>query len=88
MTGADRVAQQVGQALRRVREGRRCRQYQLAAAAGITRPQLAAYEHGREQPSVSALVTLLTALDCTAEEYGKHLGPWGSIGPTVRLTVA
>ncbi len=71
MTGADRVAWQ----------------YQLAAAAGITRPQLSAYERGREQPSVATLTTLLRALGCSVEEYGRHLGPWGSAGLKVRLTV-
>jgi transcriptional regulator with XRE-family HTH domain len=76
VTGADRVARQVGSALRRVRVRRSCRQYQLAAAAGIPRRQLARYERGRERPSVAALVALLTALGCTTDEYGKHLGPW------------
>ncbi len=79
MTGADRVARQVGSALRRVRERRRCRKGQLAEAAGIPCRQLARYERGQQQPSVAALVALLTALDCTPDEYGQHLGPWGCL---------
>jgi transcriptional regulator with XRE-family HTH domain len=86
MTGADRVARQVGSALRRVRERRSCWQYQLAEAAGIPRRQLAAYERGREQPSVAALVALLTALDCTADEYGQASGTVGV--PAVKATHA
>jgi transcriptional regulator with XRE-family HTH domain len=76
MTGADRIARQVGSALRRVRERRACRQYQLAEAAGIPRRQLAAYEHGRQRPSVATLTAVLTALDCSADEFCRHLGPW------------
>jgi transcriptional regulator with XRE-family HTH domain len=75
MGNQDRIARQVGSAIRRVRERRRCRQGQLASSAGITRTQLARYERGREQPSVTALVAL-SALGCSAEEYGQHLGPW------------
>jgi transcriptional regulator with XRE-family HTH domain len=77
MAGDQRVARQVGAALRRVREGRSYRQCRVAEAAGITRWQLAAYEGGREQPSVAALTAVLTVLGCSAEEFGKHLGPWG-----------
>lgn len=77
MAGNQRVARQVGAALRRVRERRQCQQGRAAEAAGITRRQLAAYEGGREQPSVAALTALLTVLGCTADEFGRHLGPWG-----------
>jgi transcriptional regulator with XRE-family HTH domain len=76
MGNRDRIARQVGSAIRRVRERRRCRQSQLAASAGIARTQLARYERGREQPSVTALVAILSALGCSAEKYGQHLGPW------------
>jgi transcriptional regulator with XRE-family HTH domain len=72
-----RIARQVGAALRRVREERECRQHRVAAAAGISRRLLAAYEGGRQLASVAALTTLLTVLDCTAEDFGRHLGPWG-----------
>jgi alkylated DNA nucleotide flippase Atl1 len=41
MTGPDRVARQVGAALRRARERRRCPQHHLADPAGITRARLA-----------------------------------------------
>jgi transcriptional regulator with XRE-family HTH domain len=77
MAGNQRVARQVGAALRRVRKGRRCRQFQLAVSAGISGVQLTRYERGQEQPSVAALAALLHALGCSAEEFGKHLGPWG-----------
>ncbi len=77
MTGSERIARQVGRALRRVRHKRSCRQGQLAAAAGVSRSQLARYERGQEQLSAAALAALLTALGCTADEYGCHLGPWG-----------
>jgi transcriptional regulator with XRE-family HTH domain len=77
MASSERVARQVGSALQRIREKRRCRRYQLAASAGISGPQLARYELGKDQPSAAALAALLSALDCSADEYGRHLGPWG-----------
>jgi transcriptional regulator with XRE-family HTH domain len=73
MVSSQRISRQVGAALRRVRERRCCWQYQLAEAAGISQRQLAAYERGRQQPSIATL----TALDCSADEFGRHLGPWG-----------
>ena len=79
MKPEDRVSRQVGAALRRVRVQRRQWQYRVAEAAGITRRQLAAYERGRQQPSVAALAALLRVLGCSAEEYGRHLGPWGRL---------
>jgi len=79
MKPEDRVSRQVGAALRRVRVQRRRRQYQVAEAAGISRWELAAYERGRQRPSVAALAALLRVLACSAEEYGRHLGPWGCL---------
>jgi len=79
MADSERVARQVGSAIRRVRVQRRQRQYKVAEAAGISRRQLAAYEHGRQQPSVAALAALLRVLGCSAEEFGRHLGPWGCL---------
>ena len=72
-----RIARQVGGALRRVRVQRRHQQYRVAEAAGISRRELAAYECGRGRPSVATLTAVLTALGCSAEEFGRHLGPWG-----------
>ena len=59
---ADRTSRQVGAALRRVRRARRRPQVQLADVTGIPLPRLAAYERGRELPSVAALAALLSAL--------------------------
>jgi hypothetical protein len=38
---------------------------------------LCSYERGRLCPSLPTLVKVLTALDCSADEFGQHLGPWG-----------
>ncbi|HLX09150.1 MAG TPA: helix-turn-helix transcriptional regulator [Thermoanaerobaculia bacterium] len=73
------VSRQVGAALRRVRVQRQRPQYRLADAAGIDRRQLSAYERGRQQPSVAALAALLRVLGCSAEEFGRCLGPWGCV---------
>ncbi|HVR07864.1 MAG TPA: helix-turn-helix transcriptional regulator, partial [Thermoanaerobaculia bacterium] len=75
MADSQRIARQVGGALRRVRMQRRQRQYRVAEAAGISRGELAAYERGRQQPSVAALAALLRVLGCSAEDFGRHLGP-------------
>jgi transcriptional regulator with XRE-family HTH domain len=79
MTGADRVARQVGSTLRRLRERDRCRRSSVAAAAGITRRQLAAYEQGQERPSVPILGSLLAALDCSEDTFSRHFGPFGLV---------
>jgi transcriptional regulator with XRE-family HTH domain len=74
---SERVARQVGAALRRIRLERGKRQRHVAKAAGITRGMLCSYELGRQCPSFPNLVGVLAALDCSAEEFGRHLGPWG-----------
>jgi transcriptional regulator with XRE-family HTH domain len=79
MENDQRVSRQIGRALRRVRVQRRHQQYRVAEAAGISRGLLSAYEHGRQQPSVAALAALLRTLGCSAEEFGRHLGPWGCL---------
>jgi hypothetical protein len=45
--------------------------------AGITRGMPCSYEKGRQCPSLANPVGVLTALDCSAEEFGSHPGPWG-----------
>jgi len=85
VTGADamesnqRIARQVGAALRRIRLARRLLSKQVASRAGISRPMLSRYELGRQHPSLPNLVRVLRALDCSAEDFGKRLGPWGCL---------
>jgi transcriptional regulator with XRE-family HTH domain len=76
MRSDPRIACQVGAALRRLREQRGVRQTMTADLAGVTRAMLSAYETGRQCPNLATLVTLLRALDCTAEDFGRLLGPW------------
>lgn len=57
------VLQGLGDALRRLREKRGRRQYQLAEEAGITKAMLSAYETGKQNPSLVTLEKILDALD-------------------------
>ena len=79
MESNQRIARQVGAALRRVRERQKRQQHRVAAAAGISPGLLSAYEDGRQLASVAALIAILTVLDCSAEDFGRHLGPWGCL---------
>ena len=79
MKADERVARQVGQALRRLRFERRLLGKQVASRADITRSMLSRYEHGRMCPSLPNLAKILRALDCSAEDFGRHLGPWGCL---------
>jgi transcriptional regulator with XRE-family HTH domain len=79
VTGKERVASQVGQALRRLRLERRLRASSLAWRAGITPAMLSRYEHGQQHPSIPTLVKILRVLNCSAEDFGKRLGPWGCL---------
>lgn len=79
MKPEERVARQVGAALRRLRRERRLLSKQVASRAGISRPMLSRYEHGQQHPSLPNLVKVLRALDCSAEDFGKRLGPWGCL---------
>ncbi|HEX2163788.1 MAG TPA: helix-turn-helix transcriptional regulator [Thermoanaerobaculia bacterium] len=53
----------VGPALRRLRMQRGRRQFETAAAAGITKAMLSAYENGKRRPSLKTLDQILGALD-------------------------
>lgn len=53
----------MGRALRLLRLRRGRRQYQVAAAAGITKAMLSAYETGKRLPSLKTLGNLLDALE-------------------------
>jgi transcriptional regulator with XRE-family HTH domain len=79
MSASTRVAHQIGAALRRLRERRGVAQYKVADLAGITKGMLSAYETGRQCPSLPTLVSVLQALDCSAEMFGKYIGPWGCV---------
>jgi transcriptional regulator with XRE-family HTH domain len=62
----------LGVALRTLRENRKLRQQDVAKRAGITRPMLSGYERGRIQPTMSTLERILTAMDAhigTLAEY-------------------
>jgi transcriptional regulator with XRE-family HTH domain len=58
----DRLRPFLGPALRRLREQRRLRQNEAAAAAGITKAMLSAYETGRRLPALRTLQAVLVAL--------------------------
>jgi transcriptional regulator with XRE-family HTH domain len=79
MKADERVAHQVGQALRRLRFDQHLLSKQVASRAGITVSMLSRYEHGLRCPTLPNLVKILRALDCTAEEFGNTLGPWGCL---------
>ena len=74
-----RVAHQVGAALRRLRLERCLLGKQVASRADITRTMLSRYEHGHQSPTLPVLVKILKALNCSAEDFGRHLGPWGCL---------
>ena len=74
-----RVAHQVGQALRLLRLERRMLSKQVASRADITRSMLSRYEHGHQNPTLPVLFKILKTLDCSAEDFGKRLGPWGRV---------
>jgi transcriptional regulator with XRE-family HTH domain len=80
MDSNQRIARQVGGALRRLRLKRRKTQQQLADAAGISVAALDAYECGQQYPDVQARRQLLAALRVSPVEFGRHLGPRGIAG--------
>jgi transcriptional regulator with XRE-family HTH domain len=79
MSADARVAHQIGAALWRIRQRRGLRQYVVAEQAGVTRSMLSRYERGHACPNLSTLVKVLRVLDCDAETFGKHVGPWGCV---------
>jgi transcriptional regulator with XRE-family HTH domain len=87
MESSQRIARQVGAALRRLRLERGLTQRQFAANAGIPEAALSAYEQGKQLPDLRTLRLLLSVLRVRADEFGRHLGPWGGAEPKVTLTV-
>jgi DNA-binding XRE family transcriptional regulator len=63
----------LGQALRWLRERQARKQYQVAAAAGITKGMLSAYETGRQRPSLETLDKLLDTLGCDLNDLHNAL---------------
>jgi transcriptional regulator with XRE-family HTH domain len=63
----------LGPALRWMRERRGRKQYQVAAAAGITKGMLSAYETGRQRPSLETLDKILDTLECDLNDLHNAL---------------
>jgi transcriptional regulator with XRE-family HTH domain len=63
----------LGPALRWLRDRRGKKQYQVAAAAGITKGMLSAYETGRQRPSLDTLDKILETLQCTLNDLHNAL---------------
>ncbi len=63
----------LGGALRRLRVHRDLKQFQTAAAAGITKAMLSAYETGKRRPSLKTLGRLLEALDADLGDLHRAL---------------
>ena len=63
----------VGRALRLLRLRRGRRQYEVAAAAEITKAMLSAYETGKRQPSLKTLGSLLDALEADLADLHRAL---------------
>jgi DNA-binding XRE family transcriptional regulator len=83
----------LGPALRWLRDRRGRKQYQVAAAAGITKGMLSAYETGRQRPSLETLDKILDTLGCDLHDLHNALrivtgdtrseprrGPWPAGG--------
>jgi transcriptional regulator with XRE-family HTH domain len=75
MESSQRVVRQVGAALRRIRLDRGTGQRAVAQLAGITPQVLSSYEQGQLLPPAAMLALLLSALDCSPEEYARYYGP-------------
>ena len=63
----------LGPALRWLRDRRGRKQYQVAAAAGITKGMLSAYETGRQRPSLETLDKILDTLGCDLNDLHNSL---------------
>ena len=63
----------LGPALRWLRDRRGKKQYQVAAAAGITKGMLSAYETGRQRPSLETLDKLMETLQCNLNDLHNAL---------------
>ena len=84
----------VGPALAHLRRRRDRRQADVAAAAGLTRNQLSAFERGRARPSLDTLERLLEVLGCDLPDLQEALDLVAGrprrrrAGPRIRLDPA
>ena len=76
---SQRIARQVGAAVRRLRSQQGQAQRQIARLAGIPPAALSAVERGQQLPSAQVLTRLLAALDCTEDRFSRHFGPFGEV---------
>jgi transcriptional regulator with XRE-family HTH domain len=83
-----RIARQVGAAIRRLRLKQGQAQRQLADSAGIPASAPLAHERGQQLLDLRTLRLVLAALDVTSDEFGRHLGPWGLAGLDVKIAVS
>jgi transcriptional regulator with XRE-family HTH domain len=66
-------AQTFGENLREARRAAGLSQEELAKRAGIDRPTISGYEHGKREPNMSTLVKLARALGVPAEALVRGL---------------
>jgi transcriptional regulator with XRE-family HTH domain len=66
-------AQTFGENLREARRTAGLSQEELAKRAGIDRPTISVYEHGKREPNMSTLVKLARALGVPAEALVRGL---------------
>lgn len=67
------LAEEVGPALKHIRERRERKQSIVAELAGITPGMLSRYELGQTCPKLETLDRLLAVLGCTLEEFSRML---------------
>lgn len=79
MANNQRIARQIGSAIRRIRIERGAQQRDVAILAGIPKRLLSGYERGEQVPSFPTLAKVLSTLGCPPEEFSRYFGPWASV---------
>ena len=59
----------------------------VARRAGIKPWKLSSYERGRQLPPDATLALLLSALDCSPDQFARYYGPWGNVRLHITLKV-
>ncbi len=62
--------EEIGHALRRLRQLRRMTQAQVAERSGCSKSQVSGYERGKSMPRVETLFRLLAAMDWRLLDFG------------------